>query len=81
MDNENALSRWWASLTAEQQAEARTIRSGPTPPPAWFTDSLAVFLRGPTHAGAYMMATPADAIHTIRRDVLEFIAAQSVPVD
>jgi hypothetical protein len=79
MDIDSALRKWWASLT-EQRAEARTIRSGPTPPPAWFTDGLTESLRRPIYAVAYLTDSPKEpAIYTIRREVLEFIAAQPEP--
>ena len=37
MADDEALDRWWASLSAEQQAEALTI---PKKLPAWMADSL-----------------------------------------
>ena len=37
MTDDEALDRWWASLSSEQQAEALTI---PKKLPAWMADSL-----------------------------------------
>ena len=78
MPNTDLLRTWWAGLTPQQQAEARQVRSGTTPPPSWLAESLATAFSLPHISSAWWIRDPdpEDDAHSVRAEVLDFIAAQ-----
>lgn len=76
MPNTERIQAWWASLTPEQQTEARKLRSGSTPPPNWVVDSLATALDQPSLGSVWWETDPDSEVHPVREEVLDFIAAQ-----
>ena len=76
MPTDDQLRAWWATLTPQQQAEARKLRSGSTPPPDWLTASLAVALDEPSLTSVWWETDSESSQYSIREDVLDFIATQ-----
>ena len=76
MPNTDKIQAWWASLTSEQQTEARKLRSGSSPPPNWVVESLSSALDQPGLGSVWWETDPEGAVHPVREEVLDFIAAQ-----
>jgi hypothetical protein len=76
MSNSDQLGAWWATLTPEQQTEARKLRSGSTPPPDWLLASLATALDEPSLTSVWWETDPASSHYSVREELLDFIAAQ-----
>ena len=76
MSNTDQLRKWWATLTPEQQSEARNLRSGSTPPPDWLSASLASALDEPSLTSVWWETDPDSSHYSVREDLLDFIAAQ-----
>jgi len=77
MPNTEKIQAWWATLTPDQQSEARQLHSGTTPPPEWLGESLASALDLPLPVSVWWWETdPDSAVYTVREEVFDFIAAQ-----